>query len=130
MSKEGAGPHEAGTGRQDAGTDKVIPEGRGDVQGISDLTYRIITPYLRDSRLHRISFVVLVVLGAVCVIAAGIRLSPFPLLPFPLLGASYYGLRKARAAKSDPRLLFWSSVFLAGALLAFWVISVVGGWQL
>ncbi|GLY67171.1 hypothetical protein [Amycolatopsis taiwanensis] len=127
MSKEGAGPRQdAETGRPDAGTDTVVPEGRGDVQGISDLTYRIITPYLRHERLHRACFVALVVLAAVCVIASGVRLSPFPLLPLPLLGTAYFGLRRTRSAQGDRGLLVWSAVFLTGILVAFWVMSVIG----
>lgn len=129
MSTEGTGPRRDGDpGGQDAATDKVVPEGRGDVRGISDLTYRIVTPYLRHAGLHKTVFVVLVVLAAVCVIAAGVRLSPLPLLPLPLLGVGYYALRQARSARQDSRLLFWSSLCLAATLIAFWVMSVVGGW--
>jgi hypothetical protein len=129
MSTEGAGPRRDGDpGGQDAATDKVVPEGRGDVRGISDLTYRIITPYLRPARLHKTVFVVLVVLAAVCVLAAGVRLSPLPLLPLPLLGVGYYALRHVRSAQEDSRLLVWSSLCLAATLIAFWVMSVVGGW--
>ena len=64
MSKEGAGPREDSEPGRPAGTDKVVPEGGGDVAGISDLTYRIITPYLRNETLHRVSFIVLVALYA------------------------------------------------------------------
>lgn len=128
MSKEGARPRQdAENGRPDVDTNKVIPEGRGDVQGISDLTYRIVMPYLRHERLRRACFVVLVVLAAICVIGAGVRLSPFPLIPLPLLGAAYFGLRRARSAEGDRGMLVWSSMFLTAALVAFWVMSVVGG---
>src|SRR6187399_753286 len=121
MSTEGAGPRREGEpGRPDATMDKVVPEGRGDVRGISDLTYRIITPYLRPARLHKIAFVVLVVLTTVCVIGAGVRLSPLPLLPLPLFGIAYYGLRHVRSAREDSRLLIWSAVFLVGTLVGFW----------
>lgn len=139
MSKKGAGLRQdaeavrpdaatSDAARPDAGSDEVVPEGRGDVQGISDLTYRIITPYLRHERLHRVSFVALVVLAAVCLIASVARLSPLPLLPVPLLAVAYWGLRRVRSAEGDRPLLFWSSVFLAAILLGFWAISVVGGW--
>jgi hypothetical protein len=127
MTKEGAGPRQdAESGRPDAGPDKVVPEGGGDVRGISDLTYRIITPYLRHERLHRVCSVVLLVFAAVCVIGALVRLSPFPLVPLPLVGAAYFGVRRARCARGDRGLLVWSSVWLTGALLAFWLMSFVG----
>jgi hypothetical protein len=129
MSTEGAGPRRDGDpGGQDAATDKVVPEGRGDVRGISDLTYRIITPYLRHARPQKVVFIVLVVLTAVCVIAAAVRLSPLPLLSLPLFGVGYYALRRARTAQEDSRLLFWSSLCLAATLIGFWVMSVVGNW--
>lgn len=128
MSKEGAGPRQdAENGRLDAGSDKVVPEGRGDVHGISDLTYRIITPYLRHERLHRACLVALVVLAVVCVLGCVVRLSPLPLFPLPLLGIAYFALRRARSAADDRGLMAWSSVFVAGGLLAFWVMSYVGG---
>jgi hypothetical protein len=127
MTKEGAGPRQdAESGRSDAGPDKVVPEGRGDVHGISDLTYRIITPYLRHDQLHRACLVVLVVLAAVCLIGSVARLSPFPVIPLPLLGAAYFALRRSRLAMGDRGLLVWFSVFLAGALIAFWLMSFIG----
>jgi len=128
MSKEGAGPREDSEPGRPAGTDKVVPEGGGDVAGISDLTYRIITPYLRNETLHRVSFIVLVALSAICLVATAVRLSPLPPLPIPLFGLAYYALRRIRSAAGDRALLTWSSVCLAAALLGFWLLSVVGRW--
>jgi hypothetical protein len=134
MSVEGVGPQSgADTGRPapaEAGSeDKVIPEGRGDVRGISDLTYRIITPYLSHPTLHRCVAVVLLVLGAVCLLATCVRLSALPLLPVPLFGLAYYALRRVRAAGDNDRaLLTWSSLVLAAALVGFWVLSVAARW--
>jgi hypothetical protein len=130
MSVEGAGPRQdAESGRPVAGSDKVVPEGRGDVRGISDLTFRIITPYLSNSTLHRYAKIVLIVLAAVCLIATAVRFSALPLLPLPLLGGAYYALRRMRAAgEDDEPLLIWSSTFLAATLLGFWLMSVVARW--
>ncbi|KAA9153632.1 hypothetical protein FPZ12_034195 [Amycolatopsis acidicola] len=131
MSVEGAGPRQDadnGSAAEAAGEDKVIPEGRGDVRGISDLTYRIITPYLKDSLVHRCVQVVLVVLAVVCLIATGVRLSPLPLLPIPLFGVAYYALRRMRTASSDRLLVIWASTLLAAVVVGFWFLSVVGTW--
>jgi hypothetical protein len=133
MSVEGAGPRQgAETGTPSpapAGTeDKVIPEGR-DVRGISDLTYRIIAPYLSNPVLHRCVQVVLMVLAAVCVVATAVRLSALPLLPVVLFAVAYYGLRRARSAGDNDRsLLTWSSIVLAATLVGFWLLSVVATW--
>ncbi|NKQ58920.1 hypothetical protein HFP15_39360 [Amycolatopsis sp. K13G38] len=108
--------------------EKVVPEGR-DVRGISDLTYRIITPYLSNPLLHRGLQVVLIVLGAVCLVATGVRLSPLPLLPLPLFAVAYYALRRARAAgHNDRALLVWFALLLSATLLGFWLLSVVSHW--
>jgi hypothetical protein len=134
MSVEGASPQSgAETGRPapvPAGSeDKVIPEGRGDVRGISDLTYRIITPYLSHPVLHRCVKVVVIGLAVVCLLATAVRLSPLPLIPVPLFGFAYYALRRVRAAGDNDRaLLIWSSVLLAVALLGFWLMSVAARW--
>lgn len=121
MSVEGAGqgPERA--------VDTVVPEGRGDVRGISDLTYRIITPYLRFPLVHRVARIVLIVLTVVCLVATGVRLSPLPLLPVPLFALSYYCLRRARSAGEDDRaLVLWSGFTLASAAVGFWIMSVAG----
>jgi hypothetical protein len=133
MSIEGAGPGpgaESGTpSPAPAGSeDQVIPEGR-DVRGISDLTYRIIAPYLSNSVLHRCVQVVLMMLAAVCVVATAVRLSALPLLPIALFGVAYYGLRRVRAAGDNERsLLIWSATVLAATLVGFWLLSVVATW--
>lgn len=107
----------------------VVPEGRGDVRGISDLTYRIITPYLSNALLHRVMRIVLIVLAVLCLVATAVRLSPLPLLPLPLFAFAYYCLRRVRAAgHEDRRLVIWSSLLLAGLLVGFWVLSVVANW--
>jgi hypothetical protein len=132
MSVEGAGPGQGAetvtTGHaEDA--DKVVPEGRGDVRGISDLTYRIITPYLSNPLLHRVMRIILIVLAVVCLLATGVRLSPLPLLPIPLFAFAYYCLRRVRAAgDADKPLVIWSSLLLAGLLIGFWTLSVVANW--
>ncbi|HVV11939.1 hypothetical protein [Amycolatopsis sp.] len=131
MSVEGAGPRqdaENGTTAEAGGEDKVVPEGRGDVRGISDLTYRIITPFLSDPLVHRCVQVVLIVLTAVCVVATGVRLSALPLLPIPLFAVAYYALRRVRVASSDRLLVIWSSTLLAAVVVGFWFLSVVGTW--
>lgn len=132
MSVEGAGPGQgaetATTGRaEDA--DTVVPEGRGDVRGISDLTYRIVTPYLSNPLVHRVLRIVLIALTVVCLIATGVRLSPLPLLPIPLFAFGYYCLRRVRAAgEADKPLVVWSSLLLAALLVGFWTLSVVANW--
>jgi len=133
MSVEGAGPRQGA----DEGTDSprpagdvehVVPE-RRDVRGISDLTFRIITPYLSNPVLHRCLRVVLLVLGVVCLVATGVRLSPLPLLPLPLFAVAYYALRRARAAGNNDRaLLVWFATLFAAFVLGFWVLSLAGRW--
>lgn len=128
MSVEGAGPGE-GAETATAAADTVVPEGRGDVRGISDLTYRIITPYLSHALLHRCLRIVLIVLTVVCLAGTGVRLSPLPLLPIPLFAFAYYALRRVRSAGDNDRsLLIWSSLLLAGLLVGFWTLSVVANW--
>ncbi|MTD56907.1 hypothetical protein [Amycolatopsis pithecellobii] len=126
MSVEGT---DSGQGAETAAavaSDTVVPEGR-DVRGISDLTYRILTPYLSRPLLHRVVRIVLLVLTVVCLVATGVRLSPFPLLPIPLFAFAYFSLRRARAAGDDDRpLLVWSSLWLTGLLVGFWALSVAG----
>lgn len=131
MSVEGAHPAQgaetATTGQED--TDTVVPEGRGDVRGISDLTYRIILPYLGNATLHRVMRIVLLVLAAVCLLATGVRLSPLPLIPVPIFAIAYWALRKtARAGDNDRALLVWSGLWLAASIIGFWALSVVGHW--
>lgn len=131
MSVEGAGPVE-GAETATAGpadTDRVVPEGRGDVRGISDLTYRIILPYLSNALLHRIVRIALLVLAAICLVATVVRLSPLPLIPIPIFAIAYWALhRSERAGDSDRALLTWSSLCLAASLIGFWALSVVGTW--
>lgn len=129
MSVEGAGPGEGAETATAGSADAVVPEGRGDVRGISDLTYRIITPYLSHSLLHRCLRIVLIVLTVVCLAGTGVRLSPLPLLPIPLFAFAYYALRRVRSAGDNDRsLLIWSSLLLAGLLVGFWTLSVVANW--
>lgn len=133
MSVEGAGSRaDAGDGMAtpaEAGAEQVVPEGRGDVRGFSDLAYRIITPYLSHPLLHRSVRIVLWVLGAVCLVGTGVRLSPLPLLPLPLFGFAYYALHRIRAAGTDDRpLLTWSLLLLAAVVTGFWVFSVAARW--
>jgi hypothetical protein len=129
MSVEGAGTGQGAETATAGNADTVVPEGRGDVRGISDLTYRIITPYLSHPLLHRCVRVVLIVLAAVCLLATGVRLSPLPLLPVPLFGFAYYALRRTRSAGDNDRsLLIWSSLLLAAILVGFWTLSVVANW--
>ncbi|WP_435157265.1 hypothetical protein [Amycolatopsis sacchari] len=132
MSVEGAGPAQgtetATTGTAD--TETVVPEGRGDVRGISDLTYRIITPYLSHRHVQRGVLVVLIALTAVCLVATLVRLSPLPLLPVPLFAAGWFTLRKARnTTDDDRRLLLWSSLTLAAIFVGFWALSRVSSWM-
>lgn len=126
MTKEGAGPRQGAGSRPDSSSDKVVPEGGGDVRGISDLTYRIVTPYLRDGRLYRVCSVILAVFGAVCLAGSIVRLSPWPLVPLPMLGVAYFALRRTRSAEADRPLVAWSTVFLCGSLVGFWLMSFVG----
>lgn len=129
MSVEGAGTGEGAETATAGSADAVVPEGRGDVRGISDLTYRIITPYLSHPLLHRCLRVVLIVLTVVCLVGIGVRLSPLPLLPIPLFAFAYYALRRVRSAGDNDRsLLIWSSLLLAGLLVGFWTLSVVANW--
>ncbi|HJQ47425.1 MAG TPA: hypothetical protein VJ870_14090 [Amycolatopsis sp.] len=133
MSVEGAGPHhgaEPGTASPEptGNEDEVVPE-RRDVRGISDLTYRIITPYLSNPLLHRAVWIALVALTVVCVVAVPVRLSALPLMPIPLFAAAYYALRRARAAGEDNRaLVVWSLTLLATFLLGFWLLSTAARW--
>src|SRR2546423_9692816 len=112
MSVEGAGPAKgadtAATDQPD--TDTVVPEGRGDVRGISDLTYRIILPYLGNATLHRVARIVVLVLVVICLVATAVRLSPLPLIPVPLFAIAYWALHKTgRAGENDRALLAWSA---------------------
>ena len=133
MSVEGAGPRQGadeGTAAPErpGNEDEVIPE-RRDVRGISDLTYRIITPYLSNPLLHRALWAVLLVLALVCLVATGVRLSPLPLVPIPLFAVAYYALRRVRAAGDNDRaLLIWFLTLLGAGVVGFWALSVVGGW--
>ena len=133
MSVEGAGPRqraEEGAASPEAPghEDEVVPE-RRDVRGISDLTYRIITPYLSNPLLHRAVRIGLLVLTLVCLVATGVRLSPLPLLPIPLFAVAYYALRRVRAAGDNDRsLLVWFLGLLASGLMGFWLLSVVARW--
>ncbi|TNC24365.1 hypothetical protein [Amycolatopsis alkalitolerans] len=127
MSVEGAGPGQGAETATAATADTVVPEGRGDVRGISDLTYRILTPYLSHTLVHRVMRIVLITLTVICLVATGVRLSPLPLLPIPLFGFGYYCLRRVRAAGDDDRtLLVWFSLLMAGLLVGFWILSVAG----
>ncbi|TVT53530.1 hypothetical protein FNH05_11695 [Amycolatopsis rhizosphaerae] len=133
MSVEGAGSRaDAGDGMAEpgeAGVDQVVPEGRGDVRGFSDLAYQVITPYLSHPVLHRSVRIVLWVLGGVCLVATGVRLSPLPLLPLPLFGFGYYALHRVRAAgREDRPLLVWSILLLVAVVVGFWVLSVAARW--
>ncbi|WP_236793685.1 hypothetical protein [Amycolatopsis sp. GM8] len=122
MSVEGAGP---GQGAETA-ADTVVPEGRGDVRGISDLTYRIITPYLRHPLVHRTTRIVLIVLTVLCLVATGVRLSALPLVPIPLFAFSYYCLRRTNSTGDDDRSLsLWWFLLLASLVVGFWSLSVV-----
>lgn len=131
MSVEGAGPEEgadtAATGQPDTNT--VVPEGRGDVRGISDLTYRIILPYLRNAMLHRIARIAMLCLIVVCLIAIAVRLSPLPVIPAPLFAIAYWALHKtSRSGDNERALLGWSALWIAAAVIGFWALSVVGHW--
>ncbi|MDQ0376437.1 hypothetical protein [Amycolatopsis thermophila] len=132
MSVEGAGPRSgAGEGTAPAAEagDTVVPEGRDDVRGISDLTFRVVTPYLGSPVLHKVMLVLLGLMTLSCVVAAPVRLSALPLVPLPVLGAGFYGLRRVRAAGDEYRpLLRWSCVLFAAVLLGLWLISVMGRW--
>jgi len=132
MSVEGAGPRSGSdTGVADTvGTvDTVVPEGRDDVRGISDLTLRILTPYLSSTALHRTVLVLLTLMTLACVVAAPVRLSGWPLLPLPVLALAFFALHKVRAAGERHRpLLRWSSTLAAATLFGLWLISVMGRW--
>ncbi|OXM66166.1 MULTISPECIES: hypothetical protein [Amycolatopsis] len=131
MSVEGAGPRSGageGTAPAEAG-DTVVPEGRDDVRGISDLTFRIVAPYLSSAALYKVTLVLLGLMTAACVIAAPVRLSALPLIPLPVLGLGFYALRRVRAAGTEYRpLLRWSCVLFAATLFGLWLLSVVGRW--
>ncbi|HKS47709.1 MAG TPA: hypothetical protein VJT49_21875 [Amycolatopsis sp.] len=128
MSTEGAGPRQDAEAGSPAGSDNVVPASNGDVHGISDLIYRIITPFLRHATLHRVGFIVLVALAGVCVLATGVRLSALPLVPIPLFAVAGYALRRVRSAGGDRSLLVWSSLCFAAAAIGFWLMSVMGRW--
>lgn len=143
MSVEGAGPGQgaetvteppelSGAGDEavpdrPGNEDEVVPE-RRDVRGISDLTYRILTPYLGNPLLHRALWIVLLVLTVVCLVATGVRLSPLPLLPIPLFAAAYYALRRVRTAADDRSLLMWFLTLLASGLIGFYLLSLASRW--
>ncbi|HVW41230.1 MAG TPA: hypothetical protein VHC18_07765 [Amycolatopsis sp.] len=133
MSVEGAGPRqgaETGTDSPEpsGNEDEVVPE-RRDVRGISDLTYRILTPYLGNPLLHRALWIVLLVLTVVCLVATGVRLSPLPLLPIPLFAVAYYALRRVRAAGDNDRgLLVWFLTLLVSGLVGFYLLSLASRW--
>ncbi|GAB3581462.1 hypothetical protein GCM10027445_53360 [Amycolatopsis endophytica] len=132
MSVEGAGPRSgAGEGTAPAAEagDTVVPEGRDDVRGISDLTFRILTPYLSSAVLYKTMLVLLTLMALACVAAAPVRLSVLPLIPLPVIGVACYALHRMRSAGSDHRpLLLWSCLMFAGSLLGLWLISVMGHW--
>ena len=131
MSVEGAGPRsgaDEGTAPAEAG-DTVVPEGRGDVRGISDLTFRIIAPYLSSPLLAKVMMVLLGLMTLSCVVAAPVRLSALPLIPLPVLGVGYYALRQVRAAGSAYQpLLRWSCVLFAAVLFGLWLMSALARW--
>ncbi|WP_026153939.1 hypothetical protein [Amycolatopsis methanolica] len=132
MSVEGAGPR-SGAGERTAPAegagDTVVPEGRDDVRGISDLTFRVVAPYLGSPILHKVMLVLLGLMTVACVVAAPVRLSALPLIPLPVLGVGFYALRRVRAADGDYRpLLRWSSLLFAATLIGLWLLSVVGRW--
>lgn len=106
MSVEGAGPRSgAGDGAAPVLTagDNVVPEGRDDVRGISDLTFRIIAPYLSSVALYRVMLGLLSLMTLACVVAAPVRLSVLPAIPLPVLGFGFYALRRVRRAGTEFR---------------------------
>lgn len=99
------------------------------MRGITDLTFRILTPYLSSSVLYKAMLVFLSLMGLACVVAAPVRLSGWPLIPLPVLGVGYYALRRVRAAGTEHSpVLRWSCLLFAAALFGLWLVSVMGRW--
>ncbi|NIH81754.1 hypothetical protein [Amycolatopsis viridis] len=129
MSVEGAGRSGAGEGTAPVVTagDNVVPEGRDDVRGITDLTFRIIAPYLSSVVLHRVMLGLLSLMALACVVAAPVRLSVLPAIPLPVLGFGFYALTRVRRAGTEFRpLLTWTSLLFTATLLGLWLISALG----
>lgn len=75
---------------------------------------------------HRVAAVTLGLFAAVCVAATFTRLSALPLIPLPAVAVAVFAHYRARRAADDRGLLIWSGAMVGAALLALWLISVVG----
>lgn len=101
-----------------------------ELPGITELSQRVVTAtYHRYPKLHRVLSIVLIVLAVTCLVAVVVRLSALPLMPLPFLAFAWYALNRMRAKAEDDRgLLVWTSLFMAGTLVGFWLMSVAARW--
>lgn len=136
MSVEGARPREDMDADRGASTsasaepEVVVPVGRDGADGISDLTYQILTPVLSHPTLRRGLKIVLIVLAGVCVLAALVRLSPLPLIALPVPAVGAYAWRRMRAVRDNDRLLLiWSCVAAGAVLFTLWLFSAIPRWM-
>src|SRR3954470_20350592 len=98
-----------------------------DVQGIGDLARRLVVgAYRRHPRWFRTYAVVLGGLVVVCLVGAGVRLSPLPLVPLPLFAVAAHAQRRLRGVGEDHKLLMiWSGIYFGAVLVGFWLMSVM-----
>lgn len=75
---------------------------------------------------HRVAAITLGVFAAVCLAATFTRLSALPLIPLPAVAVAGFAHYRARRAGDDRGLLFWSGAMVGAALIALYLISIVG----
>lgn len=94
---------------------------------LGELTQRFVdTVPLGHPWTHRVAAITLGVFAAVCVAATFTRLSALPLIPLPAVAVAAFAHYRARRAGDDRALLVWSGAMVGAALIALWLIAIVG----